>query len=167
MENTVTGTQQMAMDAHQPEATPVQSVSTAHHIMPSPAEAAPQAIPATGQMMAPPPQAPAPLYPQYLAQQPQTAPLEAPSSPLTEAISAGAMGLVIAGTGALGANLHRVNDGEMGMGEAITDSIGKGAVGAAAAAGATYTASTLTAGGLLGLAVTVAAGTGISYLLNK
>ncbi len=114
----------------------------------------------TGQMMAPPAQAPAPLYPQYLAQEPL-------ATPLTDAINAGAMGMVIVGTGTLGANLHKVNDNEMSVKEAVVDSVGKGAMGAVAAAGATYTASSLTAGGLFGLAVTIAAGTGISYLLNK
>ncbi len=130
-----------------------------------------QSSPAGAQMMAPPAQAPAPLYPQHLAQQPQNMPLamQQPQSvsPLNEAFTAGTMGMVIVGTGAMGANLHKVNSGEMELGEAFTDSLGKGAVGAVAAAGATYTAASLTTGGLLGLAVTVAAGTGISYLLSK
>ncbi len=131
-----------------------------------------QTSPAAVQMMAPPAQAPAPLYPQHLVQQPQSMAPVMPQpqnnvSPLNEAFTAGAMGMVIVGTGAMGANLHKVNSGEMELGEAFTDSLGKGAVGAVAAAGATYTASSLTTGGLLGLAVTVAAGTGISYLLSK
>lgn len=114
------------------------------------------------QMMAPPTQAPAPLYPQYLTQQlPQTV------NPASEALTAGVMGLIIVGTGAMGKNLHRVNDGEMKLSSALSDSVAKGAVGATAAAGATYAASTLTTGGLFGLAVTLAAGTGISYLLTK
>ncbi len=130
-----------------------------------------QVSPAAGQMMTPPVQAPAPLYPQHLVQQPPTAmpTVQQPqsASPLSEAFTAGAMGMVIVGTGAMGANLHKVNNGEMEIGEAITDSLGKGAAGAVAAAGATYSAAALTTGGILGLAVTVAAGTGISYLLSK
>ncbi len=112
--------------------------------------------------MAPPPQAPAPLYPQYLHQQPQQN-----VSAASEALAAGFMGLVIVGTGTMGTNLHRVNAGEISFKTALTESVAKGAVGAAAAAGATYTSASLTTGGLLGLAVAVATGTGISYLLTK
>ncbi len=148
MENTIEGVQQAAVQ-------PVQSDMA-------------QTAAAGVQMMAPPAQAPAPLYPQYLAHQQPVMPIsqEVPS-PVTDAINAAAMGMVIVSTGALGANLHRVNDGKMSMGEAVADSVGKGAVGAVTTAGATYAASALTTGGLLGLAVTLAAGTGISYLLSK
>ncbi len=154
MESPETGVQQVAAGDAAATASQMaaQTVSTA---VPAAAQVTPGQM-----MMAPPAQAPAPLYPQYLAQEPL-------ATPLTDAINAGAMGMVIVGTGALGANLHKVNDKEMSVKEALADSVGKGAVGAVAAAGATYTASSLTAGGLFGLAVTIAAGTGISYLLNK
>jgi hypothetical protein len=55
----------------------------------------------------------------------------------------------------------------MSTGEAVRNSFAKGAVGGVAAATATAISSTVTAGGLTGLAVTVAAATGVSYLLSK
>ncbi|PIE73627.1 MAG: hypothetical protein CSA20_02135 [Deltaproteobacteria bacterium] len=87
-----------------------------------------------------------------------------PAAPI---VSAGIFGLIVAGTGAMGSNLHRVENGEIGMGEAISDSLVRGAAGGAAAAGATAAATTLTSGGILGLAVTLATATGISYILSK
>lgn len=85
----------------------------------------------------------------------------------SQTLSAGLFGLIVVGTGTLGANLHRVQDGEMGMGDAVSNSLAKGAVGGVAAAGATAAAKGFTTGGAIGLAVTLAVGTGVSYLLNK
>ena len=82
-------------------------------------------------------------------------------------LAAGLFGLVVVGTGTLGANLHKVSDGDMTMGEAVSESLSKGAVGGLATAAATAASTSLTSGGLLGLAVTVAAATGVSYLLSK
>jgi len=104
----------------------------------------------------------------------QTVPTGYPTSPLpvasnvtSQALSVGVLGLIVVGTGTLGANLHRVQDGDMSMSEAVTNSLAKGAAGGVAAAGATAASTSFTTGGALGLAVTVAVGTGISYLLNK
>lgn len=96
-----------------------------------------------------------------------TSPLPVASNATSQALSVGVLGLIVVGTGTLGANLHRVQDGDMSMSEAVTNSLAKGAAGGVAAAGATAASTSFTTGGALGLAVTVAVGTGISYLLNK
>lgn len=90
-----------------------------------------------------------------------------PGVPVSAAVSAGVFGFVVAGTGAFGGNLHRVQSGDMEMGQAVSNSLVKGAVGGVATAGATAAAGALTRGGLLGLAVGLTAATGISYLLTK
>ncbi len=84
-----------------------------------------------------------------------------------EVVAAGIMGVIVAGTGSLGSNLHRVEDGDMTMTEAATNSLVKGAAGGVAAAAATAAAKSLTNGGITGLAVTLATATGVSYLLSK
>lgn len=84
-----------------------------------------------------------------------------------EALAAGMMGLVIVGTGTMGANLHRVQEGDITIGEALNDSMAKGATAGVTAASATVVSKTLTSGGLVGLGVTLAVATGVSYLLNK
>ncbi len=85
----------------------------------------------------------------------------------SEVVAAGVMGLIVAGTGAMGSNLHKVQDGDMTMGAAVTDSLTTGAAGGVAAAAATMATKSLTSGGLTGLAVTLATATGVSYLLGK
>ena len=112
---------------------------------------------------APPPQAPAPYYPQYAA----ATPVQATTAVTSQAMAVGMLGLIIVGTGTMGVNLHKVQDGNMGMGEAVSDSLVKGAAGGIAAASATAATATLTSGGLTGLAVTLATATGVSYLLGK
>ena len=112
---------------------------------------------------APPAQAPAPNYPQYAA----ATPAKVTTAVTSQAIAVGTLGLIIVGTGAMGTNLHKVQDGEMGMGEAVSDSLVKGAAGGIAAASATAAATTLTSGGITGLAVTLATATSVSYLLGK
>ncbi len=84
-----------------------------------------------------------------------------------QAFAAGVFGLIVVGTGALGTNIHRVQDGEMSVKQAVSKSVVAGVKGGVTAAGATAAASWLTKGGALGIAVTVAVGTGISYLINK
>lgn len=128
--------------------------------------------------VASPAQQTAPMYnqqpfaqnPQYVQQTPVA--YSANATPVTntvvsQAISAGTFGLIVVGAGTMGANLHRVQDGEMSMGDAVANSLAKGAAGGVAAAGATAAATSFTSGGALGLAVTLAVGTGISYLLSK
>ena len=92
----------------------------------------------------------------------QLGPLPLESS---RALSAGVLGLIIVGTGTMGANLHKVNRGEMALPEAVGDSAVKGAAGGFAAATATALSTSLTSGGIAGLAVTLAAATGVSYAL--
>ncbi len=92
-----------------------------------------------------------------------------PSSPVqtSQMLAAGLFGMVVVGTGAMGANLHKVSDGDMSMGEAVSQSLSKGAVGGIATAAATAASRTLTRGGVFGLAVTLATATGVNYLLTK
>jgi hypothetical protein len=85
------------------------------------------------------------------------------TSPL---LAAGMFGMIVVATGTLGANLHKVGEGDMSLTEALSHSLYKGAAGGIAAAAATAASASLTRGGALGLAVTVAAATGVSYLLN-
>ncbi len=85
----------------------------------------------------------------------------------SEVVAAGVMGVIVAGTGTLGANLHKVQAGDITMGEAVNDSLVRGAAGGVAAATAAAAANALTNGGLAGLAVTLAAATGVSYVLGK
>lgn len=103
---------------------------------------------------------------QYLAlpDQPQAIPTVQTASPT---LAAGFFGFVVAGTGSLGSNLHQVQSGEMSMNQAVVSSVVKGAAGGVAAASATAAATTLTKGGVAGLAVTIATATGVSYLLGR
>ena len=119
-------------------------------------------------MMAPA-MAPADPLHQYavpVQQQPVNYPVQVNVS-TSEITAAGIFGLIVAGTGTMGANLHKVNDGKMTMGEAVGNSLVKGAAGGVAAASATAATSTFTNGGIAGLAVTLAAATGVSYLLSS
>ncbi len=89
------------------------------------------------------------------------------SSTTSKALNAGFLGFIVVSTGVMGANLTKVTKGEMGVGQAVGDSVVKGASGAVAAASASAATSTLTSGGLTGLAVTLATATGVSYLINR
>ena len=95
--------------------------------------------------------------------------MQLPAAPVqtSQVLAAGLFGLVVVGTGTMGANLHKVSDGDMSMGEAVSQSLSRGAVGGIATAAATAASTSLTSGGLLGLAVTLATATGVSYLLSK
>ncbi|PIE57038.1 MAG: hypothetical protein CSA34_01690 [Desulfobulbus propionicus] len=120
-----------------------------------------QYVPLASPLYGLPPQAPMPghVQPQTLA-----AP---PASTASPALAAGVFGLIVAGTGTMGANLHKVEAGEMSVGAAVADSLVRGAAGGMAAAAATAAANGLTSGGIAGLAVTLATATGVSYLLEK
>ncbi len=101
--------------------------------------------------------------PQYLQQ-----PYNQQMNDLTsKTVAAGVMGLIVVSTGTMGANLHRVQEGDMTMTEAVNNSLAQGAKGGICAASGTAAAATLSSGGLTGLAVTLAAATGVAYLLNK
>nr|WP_320012571.1 hypothetical protein [uncultured Desulfobulbus sp.] len=92
-----------------------------------------------------------------------------PAAPVqtSQILVAGLFGMVVVGTGTMGANLHKVSEGEMSMGEALGQSVSRGTVGGIATAAATAASSSLTSGGLIGLAVTLATATGVNYLLTK
>lgn len=87
--------------------------------------------------------------------------------PVSPIVSAGIFGMIVVSTGAMGSNLHKVENDEMSMSDAVKDSLVKGAAGGVVAAGGTAAATALTSGGFLGLGVSLAAATGISYLLSK
>lgn len=100
----------------------------------------------------------------------QTGPVGRPADlPLAapQLLSAGLFGMIVAGTGTMGANLHKVQQGEMSLGEALSESLVRGAAAGVATAAASAAASSFTRGGLLGLGVTLATATGVSYLINK
>ncbi len=99
----------------------------------------------------------------------RTYPVQSASSSTTvsRAVSAGFFGFVVVSTGVMGANLNKVANGKMSVGQALGDSVVKGASGAVAAASASTATNTLTSGGVAGLAVTLATATGVSYLINR
>ncbi len=86
---------------------------------------------------------------------------------MSKTASAGIFGFIVVSTGTMGANLNKVTAGEMTMTQAAGDSLTKGAIGGAAAACATAAATSLTNGGAASLAVTLAAATGVSYMINR
>ncbi len=86
---------------------------------------------------------------------------------VSKTASAGIFGFIVVSTGTMGANLNKVTDGEMTMAQAAGDCLAKGAIGGTAAACATAAATTLTSGRVAGLAVTLAAATGVSYMINR
>ena len=94
-------------------------------------------------------------------------PSKAQTTVASRAMSAGILGAIVVSTGTLGAHLNRVTQGDMSLGQAVGDSVAKGVAGGVAAASATAAADTLTGGGAAGLAVTVVAATGVSYLINR
>lgn len=108
-----------------------------------------------------------PMPTDYLHQNVPVAPTQATADVTSQALAAGMFGLIVVATGTMGANLHKVQDGDMTMGEALNKSLVKGAAGGIAAASATAASSTLTGGGIAGLVVTLAAATGVSYLLSS
>ena len=91
----------------------------------------------------------------------------APAATVSKTASVGLFGFIVVSTGTMGANLAKVSAGEMTMTQAAGDSLAKGAIGGTAAACATAAASNLTNGGVAGLAVTLAAATGVSYMINR
>lgn len=99
----------------------------------------------------------------------QTYPAKSAASSVTvsKTASAGIFGFIVVSTGTMGGNLNKVSAGQMTFGQAAGDSLAKGAIGGTAAACATAAATGLTSGGLAGLAVTLAAATGVSYLINR
>lgn len=99
-----------------------------------------------------------------VTQYPKHLPAQSPAP--VSAASAGLLGLIVGATGAMGSNLHKVNQGEMTMGRATTNSLVTGAKAGLATFAATTASRALTDGGAVGLAVTLATATGVMYLLN-
>ncbi|HBT88768.1 hypothetical protein [Desulfobacter sp.] len=109
------------------------------------------------------------LHPVQTTYPVQTYPAKSAASAatLSKTASAGIFGFIVVSTGTMGFNLNKVSAGEMTMAQATGDSVVKGAIGGTAAACATAAATGLTNGGVAGLAVTLAAATGISYMINR
>lgn len=97
----------------------------------------------------------------YLAQPSKVSPVA------SHMLSAGLFGVIVAGTSAMGTNLHKVQKGDMSLGEALSQSLLRGTAAGVATAAAFAAAGSLTRGGLLGLGVTLATATGVSYLISK
>lgn len=108
-------------------------------------------------------QAPPPYSPQYVA----AAPVQPATTVTSEALAAGMFALIVVATGTMGANLHKVQGGDITINEAMNNSLIKGAAGGIAAASATAASKTFTSGGIAGLAVTLVAATGVSYMLSN
>jgi hypothetical protein len=81
-------------------------------------------------------------------------------------LNTGMFGMVVGATVVLGANLHRVGDDGMTMGEALTDSLVKGAGAGVATAAAVAAARAAGGSGLVNLVVLLGTATGVSYLLH-
>ena len=82
------------------------------------------------------------------------------------ALTTGMFGMVVGGTAAMAVNLHRMQDNKMTLGQAMTDSLAKGAaVGVATAAGVTA-ARAVGSSGLTCLVVLLATATGVGYMVN-
>lgn len=119
---------------------------------------------------------PVPVYPAY-----QTLPAAEAQTPTTTSqvssivssitasrtASAGILGFIVVSTGTMGANLNKVTKGDMTLVQAAGDSVAKGAIGGTAAACATAASTSLVSDGVAGLAITLAAATGASYLINR
>ncbi|MBN2232617.1 MAG: hypothetical protein JW781_07345 [Deltaproteobacteria bacterium] len=81
-------------------------------------------------------------------------------------LNTGMFGMVVGTTVALGANLHRVGDDGMTMGEAFTDSLVKGAGAGVATAAAVAAARAAGGSGFVNLVVLLGTATGVGYLLH-
>jgi len=82
-------------------------------------------------------------------------------------LTTGMFGMVVGGTAAMAVNLHRMQDNTMSMGQALTDSLVKGAGAGVATATATAAARAMGGSGLTNLVVLLATATGVGYVLNS
>lgn len=78
----------------------------------------------------------------------------------------GMFGMVVGGSTAMAMNLHRVQDNRMTMGQAVADSLAKGAGAGVATACAVAAARSIGGSHILNLAVLLATATGVGYLIN-
>ncbi|OEU73000.1 MAG: hypothetical protein BA864_07115 [Desulfuromonadales bacterium C00003093] len=90
----------------------------------------------------------------------------APSLYPSAILATGLLGAVATGAAALAVDLHRVQDEQISMSQAVADSLLKGAGGGVAVAAATAAARSVGGGGLINLAVMVATATGVGFLLT-
>ena len=110
-------------------------------------------------------------HPHY--QYPQTAPGTYPVNKASSYVyssraylNSGVFGAIVGGTSVLAINLHKVQENQMTLKHAITDSLAKGAgAGVATAAGAAVASSV--GGGLMSFVFLAATATGVGYLLNS
>lgn len=82
-------------------------------------------------------------------------------------VTTGILGTVVGGTAVLATNLHKVQDNQMTMKQAVVDSLAKGAGAGVATAAAAAVASAVRGGAILSLALMVATATGVGYVLNS
>ena len=94
-------------------------------------------------------------------------PLPVKDESMSAIVQAGIFGLIVGTTGAMGANLHSVQRGDISVNEALSNSMVKGGIAAVATATATAASRSLTQGGAAGLAVSIVTATSTAYLLNK
>lgn len=78
----------------------------------------------------------------------------------------GMFGMVVGGSTVMAMNLHRVQDNRMTMGQAVADSLAKGAGAGVATACAVAVARSIGGSHLLNFAVLLATATGVGYLIN-
>ena len=82
-------------------------------------------------------------------------------------LTTGMFGMVVGGTAAMAVNLHRMQDNGMSMGQALTDSLAKGAGAGVATATAIAAARVMGGTGVTNLVVLLATATGVGYVLNS
>ena len=82
------------------------------------------------------------------------------------ALTTGLFGMTVGGTVAMAVNLHRVQDNNMTIGHAMTDSLAKGAVAGVATAAGVAAARAVGSSGLTSLVVLLATATGVGYMIN-
>lgn len=84
----------------------------------------------------------------------------------TAVLNSGIFGTVVGSTAALGVNLHKVKNDELNMGEALTDSLAKGAGAGVATAAATAAVQAIGGSRVTSWVVLLAAATGVGYAMN-
>ncbi len=82
-------------------------------------------------------------------------------------LTAGVIGTVVGGTTALAVNLHKVQDKQITMKEAVAKSLATGAGAGVATATAAGVALAVHAGAFVSLALMVATATGVGYVLQS
>lgn len=81
--------------------------------------------------------------------------------------ASGMFGMVVGTSTALAVNLHHVQDDRMTIGQAVADSLAKGAGAGVATAVAVGVARSVGGGSFLNLAVLLGTATGVGYVINS